>query len=96
MNTFTSFSAATAIRSLHDGTFITRLPADWTVQGKPHGGLLVALMAKAAAAARSEQTDLQPLAVSAQFLYPAEVGPVLLRTDVRKVGQQVSMVTVAL
>jgi hypothetical protein len=91
------FTASTRVRSLGDGTFTADLGSAWTVGGKPHGGYLLALLARAAvgtAGANVPGTD--PLAVSAQFLRAPEVGPVLLRTDVRKAGRQATVVSVHL
>ncbi|RKT57918.1 thioesterase family protein [Saccharothrix australiensis] len=95
-----SFSVASAVRPLGDGTYTASLPAQWTVGPKPHGGLLLALAARAAVDAASSAVpgaeDLAPLAVSAQFLRAPEVGPVLLRADVRKAGRTATVVSVAL
>lgn len=92
-----AFAAATRVRALGDGTFTADLPASWTVGGRPHGGFLLALVARAAVAAHSAGAPLvDPLAVSAQFLRPPGVGPVLLRTDVRKAGRRTSVVSVHL
>lgn len=58
----------------------------------------MALMAKAALtvlAERGEPTS-DPLAVSAEFLRPLAIGPVLLRADVRKVGRRATVVAVGL
>jgi acyl-coenzyme A thioesterase PaaI-like protein len=98
-NSVLTFSAATAVRSLGDGTFTASLPADWTIGPKPHGGFLLALVARAAtqaAAAEMSGDGLAPLAVSAQFLRAPEVGPVLLRTGLRKVGRRATVVAVTL
>lgn len=98
----TMFSAACQTRALGDGTFTAELPADWTVGNLPHGGFQLALLAKVAvqAVAGARGPDLpetlDPLVVSAQFLRPPEIGPVLLRTDVRKLGRTVSVVAVTL
>ena len=91
-----SFNAACAIRSLGDGTFTADLPAEWTIGGKPHGGFLMALLAKAAITLNTGNgaSLVDPLAVSAQFLRPPGVGPVLLRTDVRQTGQRATVVSV--
>jgi hypothetical protein len=88
------FSQANAVRPLGDGTFTASLPAAWTVGPKPHGGFLIALLARAAAQAAGD--GLGPLSVSAQFLRAPEVGPVLLRTDVRKAGRTTTVVTVTI
>lgn len=93
-----TFSVAGRVRPMGDGTFTASLPADWTVGGRPHGGFLMALLARTAVAThvRSGTPLIDPLAVSAQFLRPPEVGPVLLRTDVRKSGRRTTVVAVRL
>jgi len=97
-----TFSSACQARSLGDGTFTAELPADWTVGNLPHGGFQLALLAKVAVAAVAGAAmpdapeTLDPLAVSAQFLRPPEIGPVLLRTELRKVGRTASVVAVTL
>ncbi|WP_370932331.1 thioesterase family protein [Amycolatopsis sp. cg13] len=97
-DTATAFDAATAVRSLGDGTFTATLRSEWAIAVHPHGGFLVALLAKTAAAALRERGDatVDPLAVSTEFLHAPALGPVLLRTDVRKVGRRVSVVAVSL
>lgn len=94
----TAFSTACGIRPLGDGTFTADLPADWTIGGKPHGGFLIALLAKAAVALHTAGGAqlIDPLAVSAQFLHPPGVGPVLLRTDLRKSGRTATVVAVSI
>ncbi|WP_233427452.1 thioesterase family protein [Actinokineospora spheciospongiae] len=93
-----SFAAAVRVRPLGDGTFTADLPAAWTVGGRPHGGFLMALLAKAAVATHTGSGTplVDPLSVSAQFLRPPGVGPVLLRTDVRKSGRRTTVVSVHL
>jgi hypothetical protein len=79
---------------LGDGTFAATLPAPWTVGGKPHGGFLLALLARSAVAAAGGTPAADPLTVSAQFLRAPEVGPILLRAEVRKTGRQTTVVGV--
>jgi acyl-coenzyme A thioesterase PaaI-like protein len=92
-----TFAAASTVRPLGDGTFTADLPSDWTVGNRPHGGFLLALLARSAmeaasgAGAQDDPEQLGPLAVSAQFLRPPEVGPVLLRTEARKLGRTTSV-----
>jgi hypothetical protein len=88
------FSTASRVRPLGGGTFAATLPAAWTVGGKPHGGFLVSLMTRAAVAAAGGTPAPDPLTVSAQFLRAPEVGPVLLRAEVRKTGRQTTVVGV--
>lgn len=91
------FASASRVRSLGDGTFTAELGNAWTVGGKPHGGFLLAVLGRAAVAAAGSSSPMaDPLTVSAQFLRPPEVGPVLLRTDVRKSGRQATVVSVTL
>ncbi|OXM53257.1 thioesterase family protein [Amycolatopsis alba] len=96
--TGTSFDAACATRSLGDGTFTAVLRTEWSIGGHPHGGFLMALMARAALSFLHERGEppSEPLAISAEFLHPPAVGPVLLRMDVRKVGRRASVVAVLL
>ncbi|WP_370946268.1 thioesterase family protein [Amycolatopsis sp. cg5] len=81
-----------------DGTFTADLKLEWSIGGHPHGGFLMALLAKAALAVLQERGEppADPLAVSAEFLRPPAIGPVLLRTDVRKVGRRATVVAVGL
>jgi acyl-Coa thioesterase superfamily protein/acyl-CoA thioesterase superfamily protein len=91
------FTTASRVRSLGDGTFAANLSSPWTIGGKPHGGFLVALLARAAVAAAGTGSPVtDPLTVSAQFLRAPELGPVLLRTEVRKNGRQTTVVGVQL
>lgn len=93
-----AFAAAVKVRPLGDGTFTADLPAQWTVGGRPHGGFLLALLARAAVAGQTGAGAplVDPLSVSAHFLRPPGVGPVLLRTDVRKTGRRTTVVSVHL
>ncbi|OXM74228.1 MULTISPECIES: thioesterase family protein [Amycolatopsis] len=93
-----SFEAACAVRSLGDGTLTADLRHEWSIGGHPHGGFLIALMARAALAVLSERGEpsTDPLAVSAEFLRPPAIGPALLRTDIRKVGRRATVVAVRL
>jgi hypothetical protein len=91
------FTTASRVRTLGDGTFAATLSGPWTIGGKPHGGFLVALLARAAVAAAGNGAPVaDPLTVSAQFLRAPELGPVLLRTEVRKNGRQTTVVNVQL
>ncbi|XVV03461.1 thioesterase family protein [Actinosynnema sp. CA-248983] len=99
MGSSVAFSVANAVRALGDGTYTAALPGEWTIGPKPHGGFLLALAARAAVdAARATMPgdEREPLAVSAQFLHAPEVGPVLLRTSVRKAGRTATVVVVVL
>jgi acyl-coenzyme A thioesterase PaaI-like protein len=92
------FAFACAVRSLGDGTLTADLRPEWSIGGHPHGGFLIALLAKAGLTVLTERGEpsVDPLAVSAQFLRAPAIGPVLLRTDLRKVGRQATVVSVRL
>jgi hypothetical protein len=96
--TAVAFATASAARSLGDGTFTAVLRAEWAIGSHPHGGFLLALLAKAAISALHERGEphAEPLVVSAEFLHAPALGPVLLRTDVRKVGRRATVVEVRL
>lgn len=94
-----SFSAATSVRSLGDGSFVAGLHGDWAIGDHPHGGYLLAIMARAAISAAggpAPDDDLAPLAVSAQFLRPPRTGPVLVRTETLKTGRTVTVMRAVL
>lgn len=101
----TSFSRAMTLRpddypGHPEGSgFAAELNSHWTIGEKIHGGIMVALCAKAA------QQGLQrdagdcaavPLALSASFLLAPDPGPVRLLTAVRKRGRRINVVDVEL
>ncbi|WP_344428040.1 thioesterase family protein [Amycolatopsis minnesotensis] len=92
------FATACRVRSLGDGTLTADLRPEWSIGGHPHGGFLMSLLAKAALTLLTERGEptADPLVVSAEFLHPPAVGPVLLRTDVRKLGRRATVVSVRL
>ena len=90
------FATASQARSLGDGTFTAALRSEWSINGHPHGGFVTALIARTAMQVASEHEGIngEPVSVSAEFLRATSLGPVLLRTDVRKVGRQTSVIAV--
>ncbi|MEY7970529.1 thioesterase family protein [Saccharomonospora xinjiangensis] len=93
-----SFASACEIRSLGDGTFTADLRQEWAIGRHPHGGFLLALVAKAGIRALFEagEPPSEPLAVSAEFLHALALGPALLRAEVRKVGRRATVVAVSM
>ncbi len=98
MNT-TSFSHAMALRPDTAGpdgpAFAAELNQHWTIGPKIHGGIMIALCAKAAVAAVGEP-GAPPLVVSANFLGAPDPGRVQLTTSVRKRGRRINVVDVEL
>ncbi|WP_433870398.1 thioesterase family protein [Saccharopolyspora sp. CA-218241] len=80
------FSAASAVRPLGDGSYVAHLHPHWAIGDKPHGGYLLAVLARAAA----ERAGRAPLTISAHFLSAPRVGPVLIRTELLKSGRTVT------
>lgn len=76
------------------GHFDANLNAHWTIGPKPHGGVMIALCAKAA---RQAYVDgAHPIAVSANYLSAPDPGPVRLIATVRKRGRRIGLVDVEL
>lgn len=93
------FTAAMALREVDSGpdgpVFVGELTEHWTIGSKLHGGVMVALCAKAARTAFGGDT-LQPVAVSVNFLSAPDPGPVRLVTAIRKRGRRISVADVEL
>lgn len=67
----------------------------WTIGPKVHGGAMLALCANAATQAFGGE-DVQPIAVSGNFLWAPDPGAMRLVATVRKRGRRVSLVDVEL
>jgi hypothetical protein len=82
------FSAVSAIVPLdRPGTFAADLHPDWTIDGKPHGGYLLAMLGRAAIASTAHE---HVLAASAHYLSPPEPGPVQIDVTVLRAGRSAS------
>jgi len=97
------FSDAMILRPVEGrpGEFDGNLNEHWTIGPKVHGGVMVALCAKAAREFYTEQgaeqdVITQPVAVSVNFLSAPDPGPVRLVTTVRKRGRRIGLVDVEL
>jgi hypothetical protein len=71
-------------------TFEARLDPQWTVIGRPNGGYLLAVLARAAAQTLDDVDHRHPLAASAHFLDSTSVGPATVTVDRLRVGRNVS------
>src|ERR1700684_1214346 len=78
------------VHSVYEG----ELNKYWTIGPKVHGGAMIALCANAARAAHGG--PVEPVAVSASFLWAPDPGPMRLATSIRKRGRRISVVDVEL
>jgi hypothetical protein len=79
------------------GVFEGGLDKRWTIGPKVHGGAMLALCANAArTACGGREPVLQPVAVSASFLWAPDPGTMRLVTSIRKRGRRISVVDVEL
>jgi hypothetical protein len=103
----TLFTDAMALTSAGDGVYDGELNEHWTIGQKVHGGAMLALCANAARTEHSrgqERSDLgdqgsgdvQPIAVSGNFLWAPDPGPMKVVTTLRKRGRSVSLIDVEL
>lgn len=91
------FTTAMALREVGPGAFEAELNKHWTIGPKVHGGAMLALCANAArAACDGEAVGLEPVAVSANFMWAPDPGPMRLVTSMRKRGRRISVVDVEL
>jgi hypothetical protein len=89
------FSAASAVTPSGDGVYAATLSPRWAVGERPHGGYLLAVLARAALDGAPD-TAPDPLAVSAQFLRAPVCAPAVVRTAVRSSGRTVTVVSATL
>jgi len=105
--TSTLFTDAMALTPVGDGTYHGELNEHWTIGPKVHGGAMLALCANAAIQEHSRgqersdrgdqpSGDVQPIAVSGNFLWAPEPGAMRVVTTVRKRGRRVSLIDVEL
>jgi acyl-CoA thioesterase len=73
-------------------TYEARLDSQWTVTGRPNGGYLLAVLARAAGQALDDVGHPHPLAASAHFLDGAAVGPATVTIDRLRTGRTISQV----
>ncbi|KUH81961.1 thioesterase family protein [Mycobacterium sp. IS-1556] len=91
----TLFTDAMALTDAGDGVYHGELNEHWTIGPKVHGGAMLALCANAARTEHGVE-DVQPIAVSGNFLWAPDPGPMQLVTTVRKRGRRISLIDVEL
>jgi len=95
------FTDAMTLREVDPGVYEGELDKHWTIGPKVHGGAMLALCANAARTFCGGQSGglepvLQPVAVSASFLWAPDPGVMQLATSIRKRGHRISVVDVEL
>jgi hypothetical protein len=91
------FIDATKVAQEADPTsFVAQLDPQWTVFDRPHGGYMVAILARAAGVALAGPGHVDPLAVSAHFLASPVAGEAQVRLVPLRTGRTVSQVRATL
>ncbi len=88
-----SFDDDIAVRPSGEGHFTAEVREGWDVRGNPHGGYLLAMVARAAGAVLAQP---DPVSVSATYLAPPRFGPAELTVTVLRAGKRQSTATVRL
>jgi acyl-coenzyme A thioesterase PaaI-like protein len=84
------FSQVTAIAQAREhGRFTAEVHPEWTIAGRPNGGHLLAILARAAAEMSSHG---DPIAASATYLRAPDVGPVAIEAELLREGRSTSQV----
>jgi hypothetical protein len=83
------FDDATAVRGGR-GEYRVDLDPQWTVGGKPNGGYLLAVLARAAIAEDDHGVHPHPVTASAVYLRPPEVGPAVVAVESLRRGRSAS------
>lgn len=83
-----AFEKATAIRRVGESPdYDVELDPGWAIGGKPNGGYLLAILARAACDLVGTE---HPLAVSAHYLRAPDSGPAQVRTELIRTGRRAS------
>ncbi|WP_375479888.1 thioesterase family protein [uncultured Jatrophihabitans sp.] len=80
----TAFSAVSAVTPTAEGAFNADIHPAWTIDGKPNGGYLLAIIARAATAASSQP---HVIAASAHYLRAPRLATVSLHVEVLRTGR---------
>jgi hypothetical protein len=83
----TAFSVASALVPTSPGGFDATVDPEWTIGGKPNGGYLLAMLARAAVAVGPHE---HVIAASAHYLHSPAPGPVGVDATVLRAGRSAS------
>ena len=84
-----TFHDATAVEGA-EGTYSVHLDPEWTVNDRPHGGYLLAVLGRAATTATPDHPH--PLSASAVYPTSPEVGPATVTVELLRQGRLASQV----
>jgi hypothetical protein len=92
-----AFDQATAVEALGDGAYRAQLDESYSILGKPNGGYLLAVIARAACAEVVGRGINHPhcVAASASFVRAPSCGPCDVAVTVRRSGTKISQVHAA-
>jgi acyl-CoA thioesterase len=88
-STGATFATVTRLTDLGDGSFRGLVSETWTIAGRPNGGYLLAMLARAASTVVPHD---HVIAASAHFLHSPTPGPVIVTTEVLRAGRSASQV----
>jgi len=93
-----AFDEATAVASIGDGTYRAQLDESFSILGKPNGGYLLAVAARAVTTELVERGTNHPhcVAASASFIRAPRCGPADIRVTVHRSGTKISQVHAAI
>jgi hypothetical protein len=91
--TASRFDQVSAVRRVADGRYSAEVDPEWSIAGKPNGGYLLTLCARAAQIELSEGDEHHPhvIAASATYLSATPFGPVRLQVEELRRGRNGSV-----
>jgi hypothetical protein len=89
-----AFSAVTVLAPAEAGRFAGVIDPEWTILGKPNGGYLLALLARAAVSVAGDHD--QVVAASATYLRAPDPGKVMVTAEVLRAGRSATQVRASL
>jgi acyl-CoA thioesterase len=75
-----------------DGRFACDLASAWSLDGRPHGGYVAALLERAATL-RVDRPNARVRSISVNFLRPASIGPAEIEVRVERAGRTLTTVS---
>lgn len=91
--TATTFDAVTALEPVGEDAFAIEIHPEWTIGGKPNGGYLLALLARAACLVGAHE---HVVAASAHYLHAPDPGPARVEVRPLRAGRSASQLAVRL